>query len=98
MALSIHFQLDTASTLKKWAITRWDSRFKSIDSIKRNFPAVHQALQEIVDDGGSRAVDARGLLVVLKDSMLIIALFILHRLLGPIKILSDQLKGIFIFF
>jgi hypothetical protein len=51
----------------------------------------------LIYDGGSRAVGARGLLVVLKDSMFIIALFILHRLLGPIKILSDQLKGILIF-
>lgn len=61
--------------------------------MKSNYAAILQALQELINDGGSRAVDATGLLVVLKDSMFIITIFILHRLLGPIKILSDQLKG-----
>ncbi len=90
-----YFKLDTSSTLKKLAKTRWDSRFKSIDSIKSNYSAVIEALQDLIQDGGNRAVDARGLLVVMKDSLFIISMFILHRMLGPIKILSDQLKGIF---
>jgi len=96
--LFVLFQLDTTTTLKLWSNTRWDSRFTSIDSIKCNYSAVLQALEDLVHDGGSRAVDARDLSVVLKDSLFIIAMFILHRLLGPIKILSDQLKGIFNFF
>jgi hypothetical protein len=48
-----------------------------------------------MQDGGNRAVEARGLLLVLKDSMFIIALLILHRLLGPNKMISNQLKGRF---
>ncbi|CAF1593070.1 unnamed protein product, partial [Didymodactylos carnosus] len=96
-AATLAKEINTTSTLKKWANTRWDSRFTSIDSIKSNYSAVVEALQDLVHDGGNRAVDARGLLVVLKDSMFIIAMFILHRLFGPIKILSDQLKGIFFF-
>ena len=35
-------------------------------------------------------MDATGLLLFLKDSMFIIAMFLLHRLLGPIKIISEQ--------
>ncbi|CAF3369991.1 unnamed protein product [Rotaria sp. Silwood2] len=85
-------KLDTTSKLKKWGNTRWDSRFKSIDAIKNNFPAIIKALEDLVEDGGSRAVGARGLFVHMKESMFIVAMFILHRLLGPIKILSDQLK------
>lgn len=83
--------------MKKWGNTRWDSSFKSIDSIKCNYSALVEVLQDLIHDGGSRAVDAQGLVLVVKDSVFIIAMFILHRLLGPIKILSDQLKGIFIF-
>ena len=91
------FQLDAESKLKKWANTRWDSRFKSIDAIKNNCSAIIKALEDLIEDGGSRAVDAGGLLLAMKKSMFIVAMFILHQLLGPIKILSDQLKGKFIF-
>ena len=80
----VFFQLDTTATLKLWTNTRWDSRFKSIDSLKSNYAAILQALQDLVNDGGNRAVDATGLLLILKKTtMFIIAMFILHYLLGP---------------
>lgn len=91
------FQLDTTSKLKKWGNTHWDSRFKSIDAIKNNFSAIIKALEDLIEEGGNRAVVARGLFVRMKESIFIVAMFILHRLLGPIKILSDQLKGKFNF-
>jgi hypothetical protein len=42
-------------------------------------------------------VDAPGLFFATMEPMFTVAMFILHRLLGPIKILSDQLKDKFIF-
>ncbi|CAF1184486.1 unnamed protein product [Rotaria sp. Silwood1] len=64
---NIHFSMCIAQrydgydfNIKKWANTRWDSRFKSIDSIKSNYSAVLEALRDLIHDGGNRAVDARG--------------------------------------
>ncbi len=94
-----HFflRLDTASTLKLWAQTRWDSRWLSIDAIKNNYGAVVTALMELIDEGGHRSIDARGLLAAIQEPLFLVSMFILHMLLGPIKILSDQLKGKFSF-
>ena len=39
-------------------------------------------------------VDAKGLLVVVKEPMFVVTLFIMHKLLGPIKVLSDKIKGL----
>ncbi|CAF1579691.1 unnamed protein product, partial [Didymodactylos carnosus] len=58
-AATLAKEINTTSVLKRWAITKWDSRFKSIDSIKSNFSAITQALQDLIHDGGGRAVDAR---------------------------------------
>jgi hypothetical protein len=51
------------------------------------------ALNDLIEDGGARAVDAKGLLVLTEQPVFVITLFILHKLLGPIKVLSDKLKG-----
>jgi hypothetical protein len=81
-------------SLKGWAETRWDSRWSSIDSIKQNYKTLVVCFQELEIEGTDRSVDARGLLLAIKEPMFIVALFILHRVLGIIKVLSDQLKGI----
>ncbi len=87
-----------ASTLKLWALTRWDSRWQSIDSIIKNYPAVIQALQDLSEeDSGTRSINAAGLLLHLKKSIFIISSFILQKLLGLTKVLSDQLKSSFSF-
>ena len=78
--------------MKIWTDTQWDSRFESIDSIKCNYSAILLALNDLINDGGDRAVDAKGLLMVLKDALFIMPVFILCRSLGPIKLLSDQLR------
>jgi len=61
--------------------------------VQRNFAALIQALQELVDEQSKRSVDARGLLQSMGTSSFIVTSFIMLALLGPIKILSDQLKG-----
>ncbi|CAF3472113.1 unnamed protein product [Rotaria socialis] len=55
--------------------------------------ALNQSLEELVDKGTERSIDARGLLLALKEPLFVVTIFILHRLLGKIKILSDQLKS-----
>jgi hypothetical protein len=88
-----------SSTLKLWGLTRWDYRWGAIDSIINNFPAIIKALVDISEEGGgSRSVNAGGLLTHVKKSIFIITSFILHQLFGIIKILSDQLKSkVFVF-
>lgn len=80
------------STIKKWAETRWDSRWISIQSIIENYEALNQSLEELADEDTERSIDARGLLLALKEPLFLVTIFTLHLLLGKIKILSDQLK------
>ena len=51
------------------------------------------SLEELESEDTDRSVDARGLVLVIKEPAFLMTLFILHKLLGIIKILSDQLKG-----
>lgn len=81
------------TNLKQWADIRWDSRWTSIDAVLKNYQVIILALNDVVKDGGARAVDARGLLSVMENPMFVVTMFIMHKLLGPIKVLSDQLKG-----
>lgn len=53
------------------------------------------ALTDLIGDGGHRSIDARGLLASMQEPLFLVSMFILHMLLGPIKVLSDQLKGKF---
>ncbi|CAM4819981.1 unnamed protein product [Rotaria magnacalcarata] len=55
------------------------------------FKLVQQRLN--LDDGTERSTDARGLLLALNEPLFIVTIFIMDRLLGKIKILSDQLKS-----
>ncbi|CAF4733983.1 unnamed protein product [Rotaria sp. Silwood2] len=78
--------------LKKWSSIRWDSRWSSIDSIIKNYRAILKALNDLIDDGDARSADANGLLIAFKEPLFIITLFVIHKILGPIKILSNQLQ------
>ena len=83
-----------SSSLKLWADTRWDSRWKSIDAIVNNYPALIMALEDISEEGsGNRSINAGGLLMHVKKSIFIVTSFILHHLFGLVKVLSDHLKG-----
>ncbi|CAF1489142.1 unnamed protein product [Adineta ricciae] len=88
-------KLDNAHSisLKAWAETRWDSRWSSIDSIQRNYGTLLVCFQELEAEATKRSVDARGLLRAMKKPTFVVTLFILHKVLGIIKILSDQLKA-----
>ncbi|CAF2998956.1 unnamed protein product [Rotaria sp. Silwood2] len=81
------------TSLKKWADTRWDSRWSSINSIILNYKALIISLQELEDEGNERSVDARGLLLSVKAPIFVVSLFIVHKIFGIIKVLSDQLKA-----
>lgn len=81
------------TTIKTWAETRWDSRWSSIHSIMDNYEALLNSFQELADKSTERSMDALGLSLALKTPLFIVTLFILHLLLGKIKVLSNQLKG-----
>jgi len=85
--------ISVETNLKTWANIRWDSRWTSIDAIIKNYRVIILALNDLIEDGGERAVDAKGLIVLIEQPMFVVTLFILHKLLGSIKILSDKLKG-----
>ncbi|CAF3478257.1 unnamed protein product [Rotaria sp. Silwood2] len=85
-------ELDETTKLKKWSSIRWDSRWSSIDSIIKNYRAILKALNDLIDDGDARSADANGLLIAFKEPLFIITLFVIHKILGPIKILSNQLQ------
>lgn len=65
----------------------------SIDAVKNNYTAIVAALIDLIDDGGHRSIDARRLLAAIQEPLFLVSLFILHGLLGPIKVLSNQLTG-----
>ncbi len=81
------------TSLKKWSEIRWDSRWSSINALIQNFKALINSLQELENEGDERSVDARGLFLAIKIPIFVVTLFIVHKIFGIIKVLSDQLKG-----
>lgn len=56
------------------------------------------ALNDLSEDGnGNRSINAGGLLVHVKKPIFIVVSFILHRVFGLIKVLSDHLKSKILF-
>ncbi|CAF4799287.1 unnamed protein product, partial [Rotaria sp. Silwood2] len=47
--------------LKLWSDIRWDSRWDSIDALIKNYSAVIQAFDDIIEEQDTRSVNARGL-------------------------------------
>ncbi|CAF4015933.1 unnamed protein product, partial [Didymodactylos carnosus] len=72
---------------------RWDSRWSSINAIMVNYESIIVALKDLIDEGDHCSVDARGILSAIQEPVFIVIMFILNKLFGSIKILSDQLKG-----
>jgi hypothetical protein len=81
------------TSIKKWSNIRWDSRWSSINSLIQNYKPLLISLQELEEEGGERSIDARGLLLAMKAPTFVVSLFIVHKIFGIIKVLSDQLKG-----
>lgn len=72
----------------------WACRQSAINTIYYTFDAVVAALIKITDDGdGSRAAEARGLLLQVKSFKFILLLVIFDRLLTCSKGLSDILQS-----
>ncbi|CAF3797754.1 unnamed protein product, partial [Rotaria magnacalcarata] len=84
----------SATTIKKWAETKWDSRWTSINSIIQNYKVLIKSLEELEDEGTKRSTDARGPLLALTEPLFVVTIFILDCLLDKIKILSDQLNSL----
>lgn len=84
---------DRITSLKGWAKTGWDSRWSSIESFKGNYKNLVTSFQELEAEGTHRSIDARVLLLAIKEPMFDVALSITYKILGIIKVLSDQLKG-----
>ncbi|CAM4973722.1 unnamed protein product [Rotaria socialis] len=82
-----------STSLKHWCDTRWDCRWSSIHALIQNYKALIISLEELESEGDERSVDARSLLMALRVPTFIITLFIIHKIFGIIKILSDQLKA-----
>ncbi|CAF3455905.1 unnamed protein product, partial [Rotaria sp. Silwood2] len=59
----------TYTNLKLWANIRWDSRWTSLDAILNNYQAIVLALNDLIEEGGARAVDAKGLLLVVQEPL-----------------------------
>jgi hypothetical protein len=70
-----------------------DSRWLCIDAVENTNAATAAALIDSVVDEGHRSIDARRLLLKMRESLFLVSLFIIHGLLGSIKVTSDRLKG-----
>ncbi|CAF1475900.1 unnamed protein product, partial [Adineta ricciae] len=81
------------TSLKKWSNIRWDSRWSSVNALIGNYKSLLLSLEELENENDERSVDARGLLLALKVPKFIVTLFIVHKIFGIIRILSDQLKA-----
>ncbi|CAF1518073.1 unnamed protein product [Rotaria sordida] len=55
------------TNLKLWAHIRWDSRWTSIDAILKNYQVIILAFDDLIKDGGDRAVDLLGPIKILSD-------------------------------
>ncbi|CAF3192960.1 unnamed protein product, partial [Rotaria sp. Silwood2] len=85
--------LATSSKLKTWSDIRWDSRWSSVNAIMLNYESIVVALNDLIEEGDHRCIDARGILSAIQEPLFIVTMVILNKLLGSIKVLSDQLKS-----
>ncbi|CAF1302516.1 unnamed protein product [Rotaria sordida] len=85
--------LATSSKLKTWSDIRWDSRWSSVNAIMLNYESIVVALNDLIEEGDHRCIDARGILSAIQEPLFIVTMVILNKLFGSIKVLSDQLKS-----
>ena len=64
-----------------------------IDALIMNYSAVVQAFDDIIEKEDTRSVNATGLAFAVKEPIFVVTLFVVYKLMGPIKILSAQLKS-----
>ena len=93
-AMQYMFPSSLYSTQESLSDTRWACRQSAISTICYTFDAVVSTLIKVTDDGdGSRAAEARGLLLQVKSFRFILLLVIFDRLLTCSKGLSDLLQS-----
>ncbi|CAF3969951.1 unnamed protein product, partial [Rotaria sordida] len=82
-----------ANQIRKQIVEKVDGHVFALMADEAKDCSLIISLQELENEGDGRSVDARGLLVALQVPIFIITLFIIHKIFGIIKILSDQLKA-----
>ena len=81
--------------LQKLSDTRWACHHNAVSAVCYTYDAVLATLFECVSTfDGSKAAEARGLLLQVKSFQFILRLVIFDRLLSCVKCLSDVLQGI----
>ncbi|CAF1420640.1 unnamed protein product [Rotaria sordida] len=85
--------LATSSKLKMWSYIRWDSQWSSVNAIMLNYESIVVALNDLIEESDHRCIDAKGILSAIQEPLFIVTMVILNKLLGSIKVLSDQLKS-----
>ena len=79
--------------LVKLSDTRWSCRHSSIKSVKSTITAIIATLEELSDDSGSRAIEARGLLHQIKSFSFILSLILFEKIFSITGKLSDFLQS-----
>ena len=77
----------------KLSDTRWSCRHSSIKSVKSTITAIIATLEELSDDRGSRAIEARGLLHQIKLFSFILFLILFEKIFSITGKLSDFLQS-----
>ncbi|KAL4141494.1 hypothetical protein QTP88_004124 [Uroleucon formosanum] len=73
--------------------TRWNCRYRNIESVKASYKAIIQALEEEIENEDDRGVnEAIGILTNLKSGQFIVYLFILHKVLININIVANKFQ------
>ena len=79
--------------LVKLSDTRWTCRHASIKAVKNTITAIIAALEELADNTGSRAIDARGLLHQVKSFSFLLSLILFERIFSITGNLSNLLQA-----
>ncbi|KAL4131439.1 hypothetical protein QTP88_008752 [Uroleucon formosanum] len=73
--------------------TRWNCRYRNIESVKASYKTIIQALEEEIENEDDRGVnEAIGILTNLKSGRFIVYLFILHKVLININIVANKFQ------
>ena len=73
--------------------TRWVCRASSIQAIFHTFPAIIQTLEWVIKQGGTRAVDGRGLFLQILDFNFILQLLSMKEIFNTTLALSNMLQS-----
>ena len=75
------------------SLKKWDSRWPLINALIQDYEVLRIFFRELEYEGSERSIDARDSLIAIKQPIFVITFFIVHKVFGIIKILSNQLKA-----